>query len=284
MILDTMLPRQILHIQIQHPTLKKLMKHRVAMETPTLGMLGIARVPGVGGSSGGGMTIPLKTGVEVEIIQMEPADGAPKGTVTTGGSTGGSSEEEAWNISLRAIRRFEIDGEVAKTEEGWTEARVQFLDSAQEEEKEVKQFSKPNSFQSSDASITASSKSDPASIGDRLSVARAISKSKQFTQPNMNMNGSSLVDRWIELARENERIPGQIDTLLKQLGDIPEEHEPTERALWIGALINPLPSLGQAMEIRPQLLVSKKAEERVEVALEAILRSIRHMDGSARMW
>lgn len=103
------------------------MKHRVAMETPTLGMLGIARVPGVGGSSGGGMTIPLKTGVEVEIIQMEPADGAPKGTVTTGGSTGGSSEEEAWNISLRAIRRFEIDGEVAKTEEGWTEARVQFL-------------------------------------------------------------------------------------------------------------------------------------------------------------
>ena len=138
---------------------------------------------------------------------------------------------------------------------------------------------KPNSFQSS---ITASSKSDPASIGDRLSVARAISKSKQFTQPNMNMNGSSLVDRWIELARENERIPGQIDTLLKQLGDIPEEH--TERALWIGALINPLPSLGQAMEIRPQLLVSKKAEERVEVALEAILRSIRHMDGSARMW
>ncbi len=76
--------------------------------------------------------------------------------------------------------------------------------------------------------ITASSKSDPASIGDRLSVARAISKSKQFTQPNMNMNGSSLVDRWIELARENERIPGQIDTLLKQLGDIPEEH--TERA------------------------------------------------------
>ena len=98
----------------------------------------------------------------------------------------------------------------------------------------------------------------------------------------MNMNGSSLVDRWIELARENERIPGQIDTLLKQLGDIPEEH--TERALWIGALINSLPSLGQAMEIRPQLLVSKKAEERVEVALETILRSIRHMDGSARMW
>ena len=33
MILDTMLPRQILQIQIQHPTLKSLMKHRYRQET-----------------------------------------------------------------------------------------------------------------------------------------------------------------------------------------------------------------------------------------------------------
>eukprot|EP00986_Skeletonema_menzelii_P008651 scaffold3743_cov155-Skeletonema_menzelii.AAC.6 len=259
MILDTMLPRQILQIQIQHPTLKALMKHRVNEETPTLGMLGMARLST-------GQTVPLKTGVEVEIIQMEKATDSPPDN--TSSSTGG--EEEGWDISLRAGRRFTIDGEVDKTEEGWTEARVKFLDSSEEEETEISSAMKgPSSTES---------------IGDRLSVARAIQKCKEFTAPNMNMSGSlSLVDRWIELAKENERHPGQIDALLKQLGEIPPEHEPTERALWVGALINPLPSMGVAMEIRPALLVSKKAEERVQVALDGLLRSIRHMDGSERL-
>eukprot|EP00984_Skeletonema_dohrnii_P024967 scaffold14120_cov90-Skeletonema_dohrnii-CCMP3373.AAC.4 len=258
MILDTMLPRQILQIQIQHPTLKALMKHRVNEETPTLGMLGMARLST-------GQTVPLKTGVEVEIIQMEKATDSPPDN--TSSSTG---EEEGWDISLRAGRRFLIDGEVDKTEDGWTEARVKFLDSSEEEETEISSAMKgPSSTES---------------IGDRLSVARAIQKCKEFTAPNMNMNGSlSLVDRWIELAKENERHPGQIDVLLKQLGEIPPEHEPTERALWVGALINPLPSMGVATEIRPALLVSKKAEERVQVALEGLLKSIRHMDGSQRL-
>ncbi|KAL7437376.1 hypothetical protein ACHAXM_009093, partial [Skeletonema potamos] len=264
MILDTMLPRQILQIQIQHPTLKALMKHRINEETPTLGMLGMARLST-------GQTVPLKTGVEVEIIQMEKAsDSAPPNTSSTNRSSGGGVEEEGWDISLRAGRRFIIDGEVEKTEDGWTEARVKFLDSSEEEENEISSAMK--------------SPSSAESIGDRLSVARAIQKAKEFTVPNMNMKNSlSLVDRWIELAKQNERHPGQIDALLKQLGEIPPEHEPTERALWVGALINPLPSMGVAMEIRPALLVSKKAEERVQVALDGLLKSIRHMDGSQRL-
>jgi len=239
------------------------MKHRVAQETPTLGMLGMAKLST-------GQTVPLKTGVEVQIVQMEKAVDEPPAGTSTYGDAG-----EAWDISLRAGRRFVIEGDVEKTEEGWTEAQVKFLDSRAEEENEVAQFSKPSMEDPSGLSTT----------GDRLSVARAISKSKQFTEPNMNMKNSvSLIDRWIELAKENERHPGQIEALLSQLGDIPPEHEPTERALWVGALINPLPSMGVAMEIRPALLVSKRAEERVQVALDGIMKSIRHMDGSARMW
>jgi len=263
MILDTMLPRQILQIQIQHVTLESLMKYRVSQETPTLGMLGMAKLSS-------GQTVPLKTGVEVHIVQMDKAMDKPPIDTTSN-----NNSEEPWDISLRAGRRFVIEGDVEKTEEGWTEAQVKFLDSRVEEECEVQQFSKP-------------SMEDPSGIStgsDRLSVARAISKSKQFTEPNMNMRGSlSLVDRWIELAKENERQPGQIEALLLQLGEIPPEHEPSERALWVGALINPLPSMGVAMEIRPALLVSKRAEERVQVALEGIMKSIRHMDGNARMW
>ncbi|KAL7539407.1 hypothetical protein ACHAXR_009271 [Thalassiosira sp. AJA248-18] len=266
MILDTMLPRQILQIQIQHPTLKSLMKHRVGQETPTLGMLGMAKLSS-------GQTVPLKTGVEVEIIQMDKATDKPLPSNTL------DNGEEPWDISLRAGRRFTIEGEVNKNDEGWTEAHVKFLDSTTEEEKEVQQYSKPSISMADESGISSTA------TGDRLSVARAISKSKQFTQPNMNMkNSASLVERWIELAKENERHPGQIDALLGQLGEMPPEHEPTERAMWVGALINPLPSMGVAMEIRPALLVSKRAEERVQVALDGILKSIRHMDGSARMW
>ncbi|KAL7544766.1 hypothetical protein ACHAWF_008130 [Thalassiosira exigua] len=256
-----MLPRQILQIQIEHPTLKSLMKLRVGQETPTLGMLGMAKLST-------GQTVPLKAGVEVQIIQMEKAMGAPPGT------SGG--DDEPWDVSLRAGRRFAIEGDAIKTEGGWAEAQVKFLDSQFEEEEEVRRRSRPSV-----------STADPSGVsdGDRLSVARAISKCKVFTEPNANMEGGkSLVDRWIELARENERHPGQIDALLRQLRDIPPEHEPTERALWVGALINPLPSMGVATEIRPALLVSKSAEERVRVALDGLLRSIKHMDGSARMW
>lgn len=212
------------------------------------------------GSMAGSQMVPLRTGVEVEILKMEKAADSKPG-------------EDAWDISLGAGRRFVVEGEVTKTEGGWTEAQVTFLDSSQEEEEELQQFSKPSSGMYDEGG------------NDRMSLARAISKCKQFTSPNLNMkNGASLVERWIELAKENERHPGQIERLLGQLGDIPPEHEPTERALWVGALINPLPSMGVAMEIRPKLLVSKKAEERVEIALDGMLKSIKHMDGSERMW
>jgi hypothetical protein len=101
----------------------------------------------------------------------------------------------------------------------------------------------------------------------------------------MNMpDRQSLIDRWIELATENEKKPGQIARLLEQIGEIPPPEEPTERALWVGALINPIPAMGVAMEVRPQLLIAKKAEDRVQLALDGILKSIKHMDGSARMW
>merc|ERR1712216_1009812 len=100
MILDTMLPRQILQIQIQHKTLKSLMKHRVTQETPTLGMLGMAKLST-------GQTVPLKTGVEVQIIQMERAVDEPPA-----GSMSARESGEPWDISLLAGRRFVIESDV----------------------------------------------------------------------------------------------------------------------------------------------------------------------------
>ena len=72
--------------------------------------------------------------------------------------------------------------------------------------------------------------------------------------------------------------------MLKDLGEIPPDHEPSERAFWVGALINPLPGLGVSMEIRPQLLMARTAEERVGTALAGILASIQHMDGTKKLF
>jgi Lon protease-like protein len=234
-VLDSMLPRQVLKIQANNPLLMALVGDRIQKETPLVGMMGMARLQT-------GQQVHLKYGVEVEISNPESVDGG-------------------FRMELRAGRRFRIEGDVENAPQGWTEARVKFLDSEEEEEKEIKEGD------------------------DRLSVARAISKSMQLTIPNMNTEDNlSLVERWLVLAKENERESGQIDNLLQQIGEIPPSENPSERAFWVGALINPLPALGVALEIRPALLTARTAEERVHIASEGILRSIQHMDGSKRLW
>jgi hypothetical protein len=230
-------------------------------ENPTFGMLGMAIL-------NTGEKIHLKTGVEVEIVERPKLvlenSGSDDGTSrssASGSSSRSSSSSNGVLLELKAGRRFVITGEVENAKQGWTEARVDYLDSQRQEEEEVKNGQ------------------------DKMAVARAIMKARELTMPNANMEGNvSLVDRWIELARKNERQPGQIDELLEDLGEIPPEDEPSERALWVGALINPLPAMGVAMEIRPALLTATTAERRVDIACDAILKSIRHMEGTQRMW
>jgi len=74
--------------------------------------------------------------------------------------------------------------------------------------------------------------------------------------------------------RQNEEHAGQIDQLLKDLGQRPSANEPTELALWVGALINPLPGMGS-------LLMSRSIKEKILVmALKGIQESVKHMEGS----
>ena len=266
-VLDSMLPRQVLELEVNNALLIELVRDCITREKPYIGMLGLARLQT-------GETIHLTKGVEVIIVEDKLQSIAPsvKGTNKEGG--GGIK------MTFKATgRRFEIEKEQGSVETaggGWTEAKVQFLDSQQEEEDEI------NNYRSNGADDENGNRNDENDEYNRMAVARAITKSNELTNPNMNMpNNLSLVDRWIELAKEKERTPGQIDTLLKELGKIPPTHQPTERAFWIGALINPLPAMGVALEIRPALLTAKKAEQRVEIALNGIHRSIKYMDGSS---
>jgi hypothetical protein len=59
-----------------------------------------------------------------------------------------------------------------------------------------------------------------------------------------------------------------------------------ERSLWVGALINPLPGLGVAMEVRPLLLTAGDSpHEMAQIATDGIRGSIAHMTPSpAALW
>jgi len=255
-VLDSMLPRQVLELKVNNDLLIKLVRDCLSRESPFFGMLGIARLAS-------GQQVHLNRGVEVEIIE-EKLEFLPEG--------------QGIKLALRATgRRFEVENggiESVGGEDGYTEAKVQFLDSAREEEEEVQK-----AVRKDDDNYNADTEDY-----DRMSVARAIMKAKEFTSPNANMvNNLSLVDRWIELAQERERSPGQIDGILNDLGKIPPADQPSERAFWIGALINPIPAMGVSLEIRPALLTARKAEQRVEVALNGIRRSIKYMEGSVQL-
>jgi len=231
-LLESMLPRQVLRIQVDNPLLTELVLDRLRRETPVFGMLGVVNLET-------GQKVHWKYGVEVEIVEKL------------------FMEKGGIRLELKAGRRFSIVGDIETAEQGWTEGRVQFYDSGEQEAEEL-------------------------NGKDFMAVERAILKSRELTKPNSD--NMSIIDRWIKLARENEKVTGQIDNLLKEIGQIPSEDEPTERAFWVGALINPIPSMGVAMEIRPKLLTAKTTEQRVQVALDAIHKSIRHMDGTERMW
>ena len=64
------------------------------------------------------------------------------------------------------------------------------------------------------------------------------------------------------------------------LGDLPAATKPYDRAMWVAALINPLPALGVAMEIRPAVLQATSTADALAVVTSGILSSIAHLNGS----
>ncbi|CAB9526430.1 ATP-dependent protease La (LON) domain [Seminavis robusta] len=229
-VLDTMLPRQVLKIEVENDIFQALVKDCVERESLRFGMIGTATLANTGQSW------PLQNGVEVEIV--DPPQ------VVDGQLPADGGNNKALRVKLQAGRRFRIDQKDLQTNPaGWTEARVEWLNEETEEPE------------------------------DPLSMARAIHVCVKITKRN-------LIDQWVELAKTKEHFEGQIDQLLEDLGELPPVEEPSELAFWVGALVNPLPAMGVAMEIRPQLLMAKTAEERIGTAYKGLIASIAHMDGT----
>ena len=89
---------------------------------------------------------------------------------------------------------------------------------------------------------------------------------------------SVLVDEWEELVRNGgrERSPGQLDGVLRDLGPIPDAAAERARAV-DRRVINPLPALGVALEVRPAALMAPTAEMRLQVVEMGLQDSIERL-------
>ena len=75
----------------------------------------------------------------------------------------------------------------------------------------------------------------------------------------------------------HERREGHLDLVKSHIGDVPPVEEPARLAAWVGALINPIPALGVAYEIRPALLMARDTRGMLKVATEGITLSIERL-------
>ncbi|KAL7473741.1 hypothetical protein ACHAXS_014487 [Conticribra weissflogii] len=66
----------------------------------------------------------------------------------------------------------------------------------------------------------------------------------------------------------------------EELGPMPPPERPTALAVWGAGLLNPLPALGVAPEVRGAVLEANGAEAKLKVLERGLLRSIENLDGS----
>lgn len=78
-----------------------------------------------------------------------------------------------------------------------------------------------------------------------------------------------LVNKWVQLLIQYEKLsPAGVTTILKQIGPMPTH--PCERAMWVGALVNPTIPLGLCQEIRPAMLTCENDYDRLVLATVAL--------------
>jgi hypothetical protein len=314
-VLDTMLPMQVMRIESGDPVFVKLIQQlrSVEIDGSTFAMVGVYAPNREAGDM---RAVPMANGVEVEIVGTpeivevgkggggkRAAGGGAKGSSGSSGGGdgggGGGGGNRRVRVSLRGGRRLRIAGQVQTSEEGWTEARVEFVDGSassdsagtsgggsgadsegsggeeassgggdgyderEENGRAPMEFAlamaAAEEFTSSGRTVDAAAISGGSSSRSGSSSGSSNSNSGSGSDDDQDEDeGKSLVERWVELARLRERSPRQIDTLLEDLGcdlelgrrtsfaemveaAMPPASRPSGRALWVGALINPLP-------------------------------------------
>lgn len=187
-----------------------------------------------------GVVGDTKHGVEVEITESEVQ--RPSGRIL---------------IRIQARRRFVMEGDTERLD-GYSVANVRWLD-----------------LPTSPVSLNTAVAGEEDEEDEAQNSEEQIVKLAKDLEPLVNDWKSKVVSgRW-------QRYGGQLASILQDIGPMPEVEDcasAVDRALWIGALINPLPGLGVALEIRPDLLANaQNPRVCLDVATAGIRRSIENM-------
>ena len=239
--LDPMLPRQRMTLNVFEYRYI-LMISRCLEGSRTFGMVGFSQQSRTDTTL---TTATMPYGVEVEIVESSPQ---PTGTI---------------HIQVRAKRRFEIVGETWR-QDGYAMANIKWL-----------QLPRTSSTSGDDDQQDRS----PEAIRDNNErETNTISSTSQVLE--MARELEPLVEEWKSLVISEgwQRYHGQLAQTLSSIGPMPDAHDvggAVDRALWVGALINPLPGMGVAPEIRPALLENAAFDDDYELVLQTAINGIR---------
>lgn len=88
------------------------------------------------------------------------------------------------------------------------------------------------------------------------------------------------VEKFVEEMVESEKLsPEALKKYLKEVGPMPDSLR--DRAMWVGALVNPIPALPEVCpEIRPAMLACRNDHDRLVLASTALQSSINTLTGA----
>merc|ERR1712232_854242 len=90
----------------------------------------------------------------------------------------------------------------------------------------------------------------------------------------------SMVSKWIKEVMKSKKTDTKgINILMKDIGPMPKTNQVKELALWVGALLNPIPALNVCLEIRPAMLSCRNDHDRMILTCAALQSSIDHLSG-----
>lgn len=216
MILDAMLPNQVLEFGSKDPKFKQMLDYVIHSDEETFGMMGLNPHTGK----------PLNIGVTLRIQQVKQQAGV-------------------WIASVKGDRRFEVQGEPWLDDtDNFYMADVEFVDTREEVSLDDEQKKHAN---------------------------------------RMHLDIPKLVSQWMDCVYESGKTDRDgMARRLKDIGEMPTNLR--DRAFWTAALLNPLPTLGVCLEIRPAMLACKNDYDRINLAWAGLHSSIDHLSGKKRLF
>ena len=261
-VLDCMLPRQRLEFATSDNSFKALLQHckdaAGGQDLGRFGMLGVDRAN----------RCMMRQGTEVEVVR---ADDRGDGTVA---------------VELVGMRCLQLIGDPWLQDLGSEEAAAspaplaEVAAGTQDSSKYIMARIEFTPQQNGEG--PRSDAAEEMGIETERMIDSLVSDTDREANVQLAKELEALVDTWCDLVVQKglERRPMQIASILRNLGTMPPADRPFDRALWVAALINPLPALGVALEIRPAVLQAPSAAAALAVVTSGIQGSIGHVNGS----